>query len=87
MALTLQWREALSKESSEHQPLLVAEKTHISPWPQRLSALESHSSRLHTLIMAYQVLGTGIVDMAATLQSEGGKEVFIENLLCSKHFC
>lgn len=59
----------------------MAEKTHISPWPQRLSAPESHSSHLHTLVNAYQVPGAEITDMAATLQSEGGKEVFIGNLL------
>lgn len=38
LTLTLQWREALAKVhaitwSSEHLPLLMAEKTCISPWP------------------------------------------------------
>lgn len=68
--------------SSEYQPLLAAEKACISLVPQRLSAPKSH---LHTLIRALQVPGTEMADTAVTLQSKGGKEAFIENLLHSRH--
>lgn len=45
-------REHAIPWSSEYQPLLAAGKACVSLLPQRLSAPESHSSHLHTLIRA-----------------------------------